>query len=115
MKRVEAILRANTRIVAWAIMLVLLVDVMVAIRHGASPEDNASKDRAAQEEETPGGLASVAPTVGPTGLLSGTPTPGSAALPSTGKTLPGKPGTVVPGYGTIPFGVKGNSLRVVYY
>jgi hypothetical protein len=114
--RIESILRANTRLVAWAIMLVLLVDVMVAIRHGFSPDDARSKDQASQDGSTPGTPTTGTPlTDFATVLPSASASPGGTALPTTGKTLPGKPGTVVPGYGTIPFGVTKDTIRIVYY
>src|SRR5262245_26548413 len=114
--RIESILGANTRIVAYAIMLVLLLDVMVAVRHSVSsvPDKNL-----AGSTGDAGGTTGTTGTTGtpiPGTSLSptpGAPTPGSS--PTGGKTLHGKPGTYIPGYGHIPQGVTDKTIDVVYY
>lgn len=106
--RIESILKANSRLVAWAIVLVLLLDVLVAIRHGfdSSPvkKPNAGPSQNEPAPGTPGSELpgtvnpSVVPTVTDTGTVPG----------GTGRTLPNKPGTFIPGEGHIPFGVDQN-------
>jgi hypothetical protein len=116
MSRLESILRANTRIIVYAIALVLMVDSVVAIRHGFSPTSHRPSGQGQQNDgSTPGGTDGG---TSPYASASGTPSAGSVPtglLPSSGKTLQGPPGTYIPGEGHIPFGVKNNSIYIVYY
>jgi hypothetical protein len=118
--RIESVVRANTRVFGSLIALVLLLDVLVAVRHGFSPalvEGRKLTNQSAFTGEAPGGsnagslpngASSVVPTSGPSGA--------SSLLPGgSGKTLVGKPGTFIPGEGTIPFGVTKDSIYIVYY
>ena len=111
--RVVGFLGANTRMVAWAIALVLLVDVGVALRHGVSPTPRGKADQAASTGDAgAGGTSGALPSSGPSAAPTIGATPGS--LPSAGKTLEGKPGTKT-AFGTIPFGVTKDTIEVVYY
>lgn len=103
---------------AWAIILVLLVDAIVAIRHGFSPDASRKRPEASgQTGNTPGytpGLSSPSSTPS---VLPTTAKPAKGALsPSSRRALEkAKPGTYIPGVGTVPWGVKGNEIRIVYY
>ena len=112
--RIETILRANTRYVAWAIVLVLLVDAIVALRHGLSTDPARPSNQAGAN--TPGsaspGSPSGIPSVAPTGTLR----PGSSLTPRARRTLENsRPGTYIPGVGTVPNGLTKDTIRVVYY
>jgi len=109
----EALLRANTRIVASAIALVLMIDVVVAVRHDST--GGISLANPAPSASDPGGSPGSTPTGGVSVLPTSTTQPGAGAIPGSGKTLVGKPGTYIPGEGHIPFGVKNNTIRIVYY
>jgi hypothetical protein len=97
---------------------VLLVDAIVAIRHGLSPDASGRprSDAAASNGSTPGttpGLSS--PSSGPSVLPTSKPGKGELS-PSARKALEkAKPGTYIPGVGTAPWGVHGNTIEVVYY
>jgi substrate-binding family protein len=115
--KVESILKANTRIVAYAIILVLLLDVMIAVRHGISSSPTGN-----QAAGTTGGTTGSTGTTGTTGLPtinpSGTPTAGTTSggpSPNVDRTIGKKPGSYVPGLGTIPYGVTKDTIDVVYY
>src|SRR5438093_3961765 len=90
-KRIESILWANTRIIAWVISLLLIADVTVAIRHGFSTSPSGNGKPSAQAGDgagtpygsTPYGAASASPTGSPT-LAS--------LIPASGRTLKAKPG-----------------------
>ena len=114
--RIESVLRANMRIVAWAIALVLIADVFVAIRHGTTPGAVNLAGPTGQNSSAPGAPGGGAtPTIGAT--ASGKPTAGrtNPATPFEGKGRLPKPGTYIPGFGTVPFGVTNTTIRVDYY
>lgn len=113
--RIESILRANTRIIASAILLVLAVDMVVAVRHdGSRPVQIAGPSTPGEYPtgtSSPGSTPTAGGSLAPT---TGVGSPGQT-LGGSGQPLVGKPGTFIPGQGTIPFGVTKDSIYVVYY
>lgn len=115
--RVNGLLAAQARLLSGVIAVVLALTVIAAVRHAPTAARRAARDVASSPVVIGGSgddaavSASASQAASPQGSV-----PARALGSSRSDGIDGyRPGTVVPGTGTIPLGIHGDTITVVYY
>lgn len=112
-ERLDSLLKSNRNVVASAICLVLVLDLMVAVREGVTRATPA----AAAEDRGSASPAQMAAQQSAAAKAKASAAASAKKAAARNKLAAYKPGTYVKGLGTIPLGVdfKTKTIRLVYY